>query len=293
MSKEILIILACVPLYVINSFCDKHVSLKSGNKYNFLYNCIKFLIGSTCLLPMFLLDSAPKFKLGAILCGIACGIMYAVSKTIILKGYEKTSVAFMTLCHSAGMILPCIIGHFFWSEHLTLISSIGILLAIISIVMLKDSPSEKKSFDAMGIIIGIAVFLASGGVMIIQKLMGIYFHEQSVSAYNFYSFIVPFLILSFFVKPSACRSTDATDKKNIRTVFLCALGSSVSLCAISLVMTSLAGRVPSAIMFPLFNGIGIIFVCVGSAFVFSEKLNRKKILGLIIGVLGLCLVNIR
>ncbi|MBQ7898198.1 MAG: EamA family transporter [Clostridia bacterium] len=285
MIKEILIILSCVPLYIINSFCDKYISSRNGNRYNFVYNCIKFLIGSVCLLPFFIFDSSPKFRLGVVVCGIACGMMYAVSKTIILKGYEKTSVAFMTLCHSSGMIIPCVIGHFWGVEKLSIISFIGILLVIVSILLIKDSKTEKKSFELAGIIIGIIVFLASGGVMIAQKLMGLYFPEQSVSAYNFYSFVVAFLILSFFLRHN---SLEIKDRK---CLFLCAIGSSVSLCTISLVMTGLAGSVPSVILFPLFNGLGIIFVCIGSVFVFKEKMTTKKIIGLILGVFALCLVN--
>ena len=103
---NIFIILACVPLYVVNSFCDKHISSQDGNKHNILYNSIKFLIGSLFLLPMALTDNAPKFELGVVICGVVCGVMYAVSKTVILKGYEKTSVSFMTLCHASGMIIP-------------------------------------------------------------------------------------------------------------------------------------------------------------------------------------------
>ena len=285
MTKEILIILACVPLYVTNSFCDKYVSSKGDNKHNFLYNCLKFLLGSLCLLPMFLADDTPRFKLGVILCGTACGVMYAVSKTIILKGYEKTSVAFMTFCHAAGMIVPCVIGHFFWSEKLSIWSAVGIILAIASIVLLKDSKAEKRNFDIMGILVGLVVFLTSGGVMIAQKLMGLYFVEQSVSAYNFYSFIVAFLILCLFVRPQK------RDKKDRKAVLLCAAGSAISLCVISLVMTKLAGNVPSVLLFPLFNGLGIIFVCIGSVFAFKEKLTAKKIIGLILGLVGLCIVN--
>lgn len=290
--KEILIIVSCVPLYVVNSFCDKYVSLKNGNKYNFLYNCIKFLIGSLCLILPFLLDRSPKFAPGVILCGVACGVMYAISKTLMLKGYEKTSVAFMTLCHSSGMILPCVMGYFFWSEELDFLSVIGIFLAVTSIVMLKDSKSDKKRFEITGIMIGITIFLASGGIMIVQKLMGIYFADQSISAYNFYSFLIPFFILCFFVGYKEKENKEKNNKKDIKIVLICAIGSAVSLCIISFVMTTLAGSVPSIILFPLFNGLGIISVCVGSVFAFKEKLTTKKIIGLVLGICGLCLVSI-
>ena len=38
MSTNTLVILACVPLYVVNSFCDKQISSQYGNTHNMLYN---------------------------------------------------------------------------------------------------------------------------------------------------------------------------------------------------------------------------------------------------------------
>lgn len=288
MTKEILIILACVPLYVVNSFCDKIVSSNNQNKYNFIYNSLKFLICSICILPILLLEKASVAGLGSHLCGISCGIMYAISKTVMLRGYEKTSVAFMTLCHSSGMILPCIIGHFFWSEKLDAVSLIGIVLAIVSIALLKDTGRTNRHFDSLGIIFGVIIFLTSAGVMITQKFMGIYFPDQSVGAYNFCAFIVPFLILIVFAKINKCAKCE---KKDSKLVIISAASSAMSLSIISFVMTNLSCTVPSVILFPLFNGLGIIFVCVGSVFAFGEKLTPKKFTGLVLGVLGLCLVN--
>lgn len=288
MTQEILIILACVPLYVINSFCDKIASTKGQNKYNPFYNAIKFLICSICMIPVLLLDGAPLCARGSLLCGIACGVMYAISKTVMLKGYEMTSVTFMTLCHSSGMILPCIIGHFFWTEKLNILSIGGIILAILSIVLLKSDKGEGKQINGKGVLLGAIIFFTSAGVMLTQKLMGIYFSDQSVGAYNAYSFFSAFCILCCFVKPAQIRSSDKKEKKSI---YLCAAGSAVSLSIIGFVMTSLSGAVPSIILFPLFNGLGIIFVCIGSVFAFREKFTSQKVIGLVVGLLGLCLVN--
>ncbi|MBR6681957.1 MAG: EamA family transporter [Clostridia bacterium] len=303
MTKEILIILSCVPLYVINSFCDKLISTKNGNEYNFIYNAVKFLICSLCMLPLLFIGSAPVLTWGCLVCGIACGLMYAISKTIMLKGYEITSVAFMTLCHSAGMILPCIIGHFFWHEKLTVFSSIGILLAITSIVLLKSAKSKEQKFDIKGAIYGATIFLSSAGVMIIQKLMGIYFVGESIGAYNFYSFFVAFLLIFCLMQLKTKRNKKARDsithsipsdsRKDKRLIIICAFLSAVSLSIISFVMTALSGVVPSVILFPLFNGLGIIFVCIVSVFSFKEKLTPMKIIGLILGIFGLCLIYIK
>ena len=158
---------------------------------NTIYNIIKFFIGTILLLPMFLMDSF-KFEWGIIGCGILCGIMYAVSKMVILSGYEKTSVAFMTLCHSSGMLLPCVLGHFLWNEKLTLLSVVGIILVIISIMLLKGNSNLNEKRNIKGILIGIVVLVTSGGVMIVQKIMGILFIIFLYGLYVSYIRIVSF-----------------------------------------------------------------------------------------------------
>ena len=289
MGTKTLIILACVPLYVINSFCDKVVSTKSGNSYNYIYNCAKFFICSICMVPLLSLEASSMMALGGLVCGFFCGLMYTISKTVMLKGYETTSVAFMTLCHSSGMIIPCVLGHFLWSEKLSLLSIAGIVVTILAIALLKNNHQDSKRFKTKGIIYGLIIFLTSGGVMVSQKVMGIYFEKQGVAAYTLYSFLVPALILSLLSKPKSIN----INRKDKKVIALCALGSAISLSVIGFVMTGLAASVPSVILFPLFNGLGIITVCIGSVFVFKEKLNAKNMVGLILGVFGLYVINLQ
>ena len=287
--KEILIILACVPLYVCNAMCDKLVSATIENKYSAVYNCIKFTLCSICVIPMLLIGNAQALGMGSLLCGLVCSLLYAVSKTVVLKGYAATSVAFMTLCHSAGMILPCVLGHFLWEEKLSLLALVGIVVTVGAIGLLKDDGDTKAKIHAKGILYGSITFLTSAGVMLTQKCMGIYFADESIGLYNLISFAGAALILSSRIKTVQIRNDNP---KAGRTVGFCALGSAVSLSVISFVMTSLASGVPSFILFPLFNGMGIILVCIVSAVVFKERLTAKKIISLIAGILGLYMINI-
>jgi multidrug transporter EmrE-like cation transporter len=56
-------------------------------------------------------------------------------------------------------------------------------------------------------------------------------------------------------------------------------------------MTKLAASVPSVIMFPLFNGSGIILVTLLSAWMFKEKLTARRITGFVVGLIGLFLAS--
>lgn len=277
-----LYIILCIPLYVLNSFCDKYISGENSKQTNAIYNIVKFLIGTVILLPMFLLDEA-KFEWIVIACGIAGGVMYAISKMIILTGYERTSVVFMTLCHASGILLPCVAGHFFWNEKLSILACVGIILVIVSILLLKGDNSKAGKTDIKGIIIGIIVLLTSGGLMIVQKIMGIVLPQTGVDAYLFYTFASAFLIL-IIANPKRPKVT--------KKVSVCALGSAVALYIISVVMTYLAADLPSVILFPLFNGSGIILVTLLSAVLFKEKITVKKACGMAIGLVGLFLTNI-
>lgn len=286
---EILIILACVPLYVCNAMCDKTVSSQIAAKYSGIYNCLKFVLCGICVIPFLAVEKISVVGMGTFLCGSCCACMYAISKTVILKGYEATSVAFMTLCHAAGMIVPCLLGHFLWAEKLSFLSGLGIFLTVAAIVLLKDAVGDNKKLNAKGILYGMVTLLTSAGVMVAQKCMGVYFPEESPGLYNLIAFAGTALILCPLVKPQEFRKET---RKVKRTVGICALGSACALAIISIVMTSLASNVPSVILFPLFNGTGIILVCVVSALVFREKLTAKKLAGLLAGLVGLYMINL-
>lgn len=286
MTKEMLFVLACVPLFVVNSFTDKYASSKTENAYNLQYNLIKFLSGVVLMLPMFLLDNQPKFGYGPILCGALCGVMYTINKTLVLKGYDCTSVAFMTFCHAAGMIVPCVVGHFFWQEPLGLLALVGIGMTVVSITFLKDSGEKTKKFPLKGLLYGAAIFFSSGGVMIAQKTMGLYFADQSIGAYNWYSFVVAALLIGLFTKK---KKVEVGSRKIIG---VCAVLNAVALCTISMVMTSVSGKIPAALMFPMFNGAGILMASICAIFFFQERMTVKRVIGLILGIGGLCLINI-
>ena len=230
-----------------------------------------------------------KAAWGSLVCGASCGVCYALGKTAILKGYERTSVAFMTFCHAAGMILPCVGGYLFWQERVTLFAWIGILLTLLSVLLLggvEKTGEEKKGRLLSGVLLGLLVFLASGGVMICQKLMGIVFPEEDVGAFNFYSFLFPGLLLALL------SSRSGGEKTRKKPVLPFSVAGAVSLCVISFVMTSLAGRVPSVLLFPVFNGLGIVSVCVCSVFAFGERMTVRKALGIALGLTGLFFISL-
>ena len=280
---KIIFILACIPLYITNSFCDKYISTLNCKFTNIRYNLIKFFIGTVILLPFFIGDSA-KFQWGILLCGVLNGLILVISKVLMLYGYEKTSVAYMTLCHSSGLLLPCILGHFLWNETLTPAALFGILLVILSILLLKDTGSKNQT-SIIGILIGLIILFASGGVMVLQKVVGLYFQGMGAEAFNFYGFLSAAILLS---------RLNGTDKGKIagkKKVLLCAAGSAISLCVISIVMTRMTSSIPSVIMFPLFNGLGVILVTLLSARIFKEKMTVRSGLGIVLGLFGLFLTN--
>lgn len=66
-----------------------------------------------------------------------------------------------------------------------------------------------------------------------------------------------------------------------------------SVLSINVLITTLSKEIPAIILFPLFNGMGLILTSLMSSIVFKEKLTVISVLGLLAGVAGLVMVNVK
>ena len=106
---EIVLLLLCVPLYVLNSFCDKYVSTKNNSIINIVYNIVKFGLGSVIFFGLFL-ESPSKLEWGSFVCGVISGLMSSVADITIV-----TMQDIMRLGTEARMNTPgCAGGNWQW-----------------------------------------------------------------------------------------------------------------------------------------------------------------------------------
>ena len=270
-----------------NLFSKKLSDVKFGTRPFFLCQGVLFLFGAVALL--ILGDGTfGRVSFYIFVCAAVYGLLLILAQWFYTAALAKGNTALCSTVYSLGFIFPTLSGAILWSEEFSFLDFAGILCAVSAIVVsgLKAQAREKASKSYYFIPLVIAM-LASGGLGIVQKV-------QQKSAYADQKSI--FLLIAFLLAAEISLSfalfTKKADSDPIRPRKL-AVASCIGLffgCC-NLLNTSLAGMLDSAIFFPTLNiGVILLSMICGVVF-FKEKIKRRELTVLILGLSSILLLN--
>ena len=198
----------------------------------------------------------------------------------------KTAVC--TTIYSFGFILPTLSGTIAWQESISVFGVIGILI-VFPVLIISGLGSKKSSSDNGSkkyIIPLIIALLCSGGLGIIQKIQQKSEFANQKSTFILIAFVFAFItsILFFLLMKRG--------KKRITGKifgFSAIMGVVFSVC--NLLNTYLAGKLDSAIVFPALNIGAIVMSVILGLIIYREKLTKRDILIMLLGVSAIVLVN--
>ena len=81
-------------------------------------------------------------------------------------------------------------------------------------------------------------------------------------------------------------------KKEKRLFIILALVSGLLSCLYNRLNIYLSGALDGVIFFPSFNGGVVVLSTVVSMIIFKEKLSAKQLIGLLLGISGICIIGI-
>ncbi len=218
--------------------------------------------------------------------GIIYGVLLILSQWMLTLSLKSGDTSICTVIYSLGFILPTVSGAIFWDEVLTILNLIGVVVAI-AVVLLsaKGSKNEKQSSKLFVVFIVVAM-LASGGLGIMQKVQQMSSAADEKGTFLFIAFIVAFLssLFAFLL----CRQKPNTTIKN--AIYPAAAG----LCfgAANFCNTVLAGKMKSAIFFPLQNVSTILLSTLLGILIFKEKITLKTAIILLLGTVVIVLFSL-
>lgn len=76
----------------------------------------------------------------------------------------------------------------------------------------------------------------------------------------------------------------ATDKKTFAVLIACMLLSGLCIAVNNKLNLYLSGVMASAVFFPIVNGGGLVLTTLAAVILFKEKLTKKQIFGIIVGI---------
>ena len=253
-----------------------------------------FLFNAVCSIGalLLLICIGPEFSISSysMILAFFFALVTAMAQFFLLMSMATGSMSFSVLFSYLGLVVPTLYSIFVGGQSVKAYQIVGLLLMIVTLYLCVGAKNETK-ITLKWIIYSVASFLAWGGVGLIQYLHQSSPHKEEISGFLIWSFVmmtIMFIVMYFIAR----RVTDEKPKYIVKSnATWIALGAGVIVGATNKVNLYLSGVLPSIVFFPIINGGVIILSGIASILVFKEKLNKKQILGIILGIVSICLLG--
>ena len=215
------------------------------------------------------------------------GIIYAFcligAQWFYTMALQKGATSVCAAVYALNFIFPTLSGAIFWKEPLGVTKIIGIFLVLPALYFssLQDGPKEKKN-PAIPLILSM---VCAGGLGIMQKVQQSSPYEVQTGSFLVISItlaaVFSFLGLLFCKKESAPVKIQPAS-------LICGF----SYGGANLLNTMLAGRLESALAFPMINITAIITTLIVSTIIYKERLKKKDVGILIFSILSILVLNL-
>ena len=190
-----------------------------------------------------------------------------------------------------GMIIPSLSGPLFWGERLGALQIVGMVLMITSVFLLYKKDPAQSGVGAKWWILAALCFLLSGGAGVMEKVHQTSEWRDQRIAFLFSAFLFMFCLsaIGLLIVWIAGRRKESQREPVPRALLLGAVAGVIAgfYCQINLY---LSGALDSMVYYPIANGGGLLLTVLVSLFVFRERLTRKTLFGIGIGLISiLCL----
>ncbi len=267
--ENALYLLASVSLTASRNITSKKTAAEAKATSQFFFSQSVLFLSAALLLAALNPAAFQKVSGITVIYGVIYGVLLILSQWMFTLALSLGSTSVCSVVYSLGFILPTVSGALFWSEPFTVLNFIGLILAVFVILLtVKKGEGEKKAGKSFAAFILIAM-TASGGLGIMQKL------QQAGSAKDERSlFLIIAFVFAFLGSAAALLLSKKGEKPRASLIIYPAL---TGLCfgGANLLNTILAGRMKSAVFFPLQNISTILLSTLLGILIFREKLTAK------------------
>ena len=282
-----LLLLLSVIAASLNSTLLHKVKLK-GNGAIYLFNLLTSAMWCICLF----ISNGGRPYIDASVCLWGC--IYGVTQTlfILFKAAAMNSgpVSVTTLMGNCSMLVSVFACFFIWDESVSPADIVGLVLLMSGVILMTFKASggrlTKKWFFS-----SVCFLVCGAGVGIIFKA----FAKSGTSHAGDMMFVSAVVMLvSYTLICAFCGSfglvSQKTEKK--REFIIIALISGLFSCLYNRMNIYISGVLDGVIFFPSFNGGVVVLSVIFSILFLRERLTSRQILGIVTGLVGICVIGI-
>ena len=280
---------------LMKGFCGKKISNYTAcSKDAAYYNTIRMLI---CILVCGILVAfeGNGFMVSGkvLLISALSGISLAVMVISWLMAAKKSVYMLVDVYCTLSVAIPLILSAILYKEKIDLYDIIGLtfLGAATYLIAGYSAATKKQKLRPAEYGILLLVFLSIGFSNFLQKMFVKSSNGESVTIYNFYTYVFAAIVLVAFLLFSKKEDGDVRTKPQLKAyILVCFMAT--ALFANYVFATLAAEKLTSAELYPLTQGSTLALAPVMAALFFNEKPKPRLIVGIVLCFTGLIIMNV-
>ena len=293
---------------VIQKVCSKKVSNQIEGSAYLHYGGYYQLIAAALSLIALLYYGFSGFNTTMLLCSIGMAAFITLGLFTEMQALKGASLILVQMFAAGSIVLSALFGHFFLDgQEMNVYQWLGLVVFLISIYFMvsqdkskaeDEQEQPKKKISLKTLIMLILMFIAEGGMMIVQTVFGTLVEDGNTALFSFVMFAINALILYicylvkelFIHKP--VRQVEKKLKFLPKTLLICGAFLAFALAVINILATELTAMVPAALLFSISNAIAIIVTMLVGGIVYKEKVGVKNIIGIVLCAASLTVIGV-
>lgn len=279
------IILAVCKSSLYNSFAQKS---KPHLSDTFGFNAVSYGLASIVAL-IGLLVKSEAVSGTTVLCAFFYATIVLSLQTLSITAMSVGAMSTTAICVMYGMIIPSVAGPIFWKEPIGALQIVGITMMLVSLWLIRGKSSpEANTTSKKWVLLAIPAFVFSGLAGVMEKI-----HQTTPAREEKMSFVFIACAFMFVFSIAARFITQKKDTKtSVSSIVMLAALSGIVIGLYSTVNLILAGKLDSMIYYPIANGGAMLLTVLVSVAVFKERFDKTRIIGTIMGLLGILFLSL-
>ncbi len=249
---------------------SKKAAVNTNEKSQFFLSQTILFASATVLLLLFCAKNLTKAAHTTLIFGMVYGALLILSQWMLTLALKNGNTSVCSVVYSLGFILPTVFGTLFWNEEFKATQIIGVLGSLVIILLTaRRDKTEKKQGRRIFVPCILIAMISSGGLGIMQKVQQSFGVADEKGIFLLIAFCFAFCcsLVAFLL---SCEKTVFGIKNAIYPTLTGLFFGGANFCN-----TSLAGKMKSAVLFPLQNISTILVTTLLGVLIFKEKMTLK------------------
>ncbi len=277
-------------------YCGKKTSgFVSEYKDAMLANSLRMFLCVAIGLGMIIVNggvSGLKINSTTLLITLLSGVANSAFVVLWLIAVKNGAYMMLDVFCMLGILIPMGGCALMFDEVITAKHVVGIIILLTAVcVMCSYNNSIKSKMTFSSLILLFLCGISNGISDFSQKLFVKLSDDIPIAAFNFYTYMFSWIILSccYYV---FWRFSDKKTKTDIKPISVYILIMSVCLFLYSYFKTVAARYLPASQLYPLAQGGSLILSSIMSAVFFRERINIKCVVGIAMSFVALIIINV-